>query len=320
MKNEFYNGKKVLVTGGAGFVGTYFVKRLLEAGAQVRVTVHKRPMIIEDARIEKIEADLTREEDCLRATTGMQYVIHAAGAVSAAGVTASGPMPAIVTNLVLTSRVLEGCWASGVERCLIFGSSTGYPPADHPIKEEEMWTGETYPAYFGYGWMRRYLERLGEFVSQKSKTKIAIARPTAIYGPHDNFDPKASHVIPALIRKAVEKMNPYEVWGTGDEVRDFLHVDDLARGCLMMLENYCDGKPMNLGYGKAFTIKEMIQIILDAAGYSDAKLFFNKDKPGTIPFRMVDSTKAKEILGFEPQIRLENGLRDTVKWYLEMQQ
>jgi GDP-L-fucose synthase len=105
-----------------------------------------------------------------------------------------------------------------------------------------MWNGPPHSSYFGYGWMRRYLEKLGEFISSKSQMKIAIVRPTAIYGRWDNFSPLSSHVIPALIRRAVEKENPYVVWGTGNEIRDFLHVSDLARACLLMLEKYpnCD--------------------------------------------------------------------------------
>src|SRR5208282_3010492 len=203
---------------------------LLRQGAHVRVPVHQRAPMLHDGQIETVPADLTREEDCRKVARGMQYVFHAAGAVSAAGVTASNPMSAITTNLILTAQSLQAAWMEGVERFQVFSSSTGYPAADHPIKEEEMWTGPTYPAYFGYGWMRRYLERISEFVASKSPMKIALVRPTAVYGRWDNFDPAASHVIPALVRRAVEKQDPYVVWGTGDEVRDFLHITDLVRG------------------------------------------------------------------------------------------
>jgi len=235
--------------------------------------------------------------------------------VTGAGVTAHDSMSAIAANLVLTSRILEAAWASGVKRVLVFSSSTGYPVADYPIKEEEFWSGPVHQSYFGYGWMRRYLERLAEFVVSKSDMKIAIVRPTAVYGRFDNFDPVTSHVVPALIRKAVERHDPYEVWGNGNEVRDFLHITDLARGCLLMLEKHAACDPINIGYGKAVTIKELVQLILDAADYKDAKIVFNTSKPTAIPFRMVDTSKANELLGFEHEVSLEEGLRDTVDWY-----
>lgn len=312
----FYQDKRVLVTGGSGFVGTHIVEELLRQGARVRVPIHKRPLIINDKRIEVVRADLTRQEDCRRALDGIDCCFHAAGAVAAAAVTSGNPMEAITTNLVLTAQMLQAAWAVGIDRFLLFSSSTAYPVADYPIKEDEMWSGPTYEGYFGYGWMRRYLERLGEFVASKSKVKVALVRPTAVYGRWDDFDPETSHVIPALIRKAVDKMDPYEVWGTGDEVRDFLHVTDLARACLLMVERYATCDAVNIGYGKAVRIKEVVDIVLEAAGHRGARVIFNSSKPTAIPFRMVDTAKAKNILDFEPRISLGEGLRDTVDWWL----
>ena len=304
-----------MVTGGAGFVGTHFVQSLLERGARVRVAVHQRPMIVSDPRLELMPADLSRIDDCRRACAGVEMVVHAAGAVAAAAVTSSNPIAAITTNLVLTVQVLQAAWEAGVQRILIFSSSTGYPATSHPVREEEMWSGPTHPSYFGYGWMRRYLERISEFAASKSSLGIALIRPTAVYGRHDNFDPVTSHVLPALIRRAVAKDNPFEVWGTGEEVRDFLHVSDLVRGCLLALEKHASCDPINIGYGKTITIKEVVKIILKAAGHANAQVVFNSSRPTAIPVRMVDTSKAKSILGFEPSVSLEEGLADTVAWY-----
>ena len=310
-------GKRILVTGGAGFVGTHFVEALLDAGARIRVPIHRRPMIVRDARIEQIGADLTQPDDCLRVCHGIDYVVHAAGAVAAAGVTASNPMAAMSANLVLTIRMLEASWTSRVQRFLVFGSSTGYPVTEHPVGEDEMWSGPTHPSYFGYGWMRRYLERLSEFVASKSTMGIALVRPTAVYGRWDEFDPKTSHVIPALIRRAVAGENPFQVWGTGDEVRDFLHVTDLVRGSLLLLANHAVCDPVNIGYGRTVRIREVVNTILRAAGHASASVVFDASKPTAIPVRTVDTSKAKRLLGFEPSMTLEAGLADTVQWYKE---
>ena len=311
----FYRGKLVLVTGGAGFVGTHIVQELLRRGARVRVTLHNRPLAVKDERIETVHADLSEREDCLRAVKGADYIFHAAGAVAGAAVTADNPLEGIIVNLTLTARVLQAAWAGEAERILIFSSSAGYPAADYPITEDRMWSGPPHAAYYGYGWMRRYLETLGMYIASKSKVRVAIARPAAVYGRWDNFDPRASHVIPALIRRAVAGENPYVVWGTGNEVRDFLHVTDLARGCLLLLEKCADCDPVNIGSGRAVTIKKATEMILEAAGHAGAEVRFDAARPTTIPFRMVDISKAKKKLGFEPAVRLEDGLKDTVEWY-----
>jgi GDP-L-fucose synthase len=313
----FYKDKKVLVTGGTGFIGCHFVKELLDRGACVRVPIHRRPLVFDDTRIETLSADLTRPEDCLKACKGVDYVLHAAGAVSAAGMTVANPMSAIATNLVLTARVLEGAMTQGIKRILIFSSgTTAYPLSDEPIREDQMWDAPPAPVYFGYGWMRRYLELLGTFVASKSSIGVAICRPTAVYGRHDDFDPATSHVIPALIRRAVGKEDPFIVWGTGGEIRDFLHVTDLVQGCLLLLEKHAQCDPVNIGYGETTTIRKVVEIILKAAGRHGTKVVFDPTKPTTIPVRTVDTTKAKKLLGFEKAVTLEKGLTDTVNWYM----
>ncbi|MEA2939448.1 MAG: GDP-L-fucose synthase [Alphaproteobacteria bacterium] len=311
----FFEDRLSLVTGGSGFVGTHIVKALLGQGARVRIPVHERAPLVTDPRIETVQADLSRQDDCGAVMKGVDFVFHAAGSVGAAGLAASSAMGSITGNLVLTSQVLQAAWTAQVERILIFGSSTGYPVSEHPIREEEMWSGPVHPSYLGYGWMRRYLERMAEFVASRSAVQVALVRPTAIYGRYDNFRPDTSHVIPALVRKAVDKMNPFEVWGTGEEVRDFLHVEDLARGCLLTMEKHAVCDPVNIGYGAGVTVRRLVEIILGAAGHGGAEVRFDAAKPTTIPVRVVDTSKAKRLLGFTPAIALEDGLRDLVQWY-----
>ena len=298
---SFYEGKKVLVTGGTGFCGRHVVEALLEQGAEVLTPIHKN-------------CDLTQELNCLGMTQGMDYVFHFAGAVGNAGADPAFIMSAIATNLTLTSRILHACWKVGVKRLLLCGSSTVYPDLDHPVTEDEALSGPLHPSYFGYGSMYRYIEQLADFVTMRSDLKIARVRPTAVYGRGDTSD----HVIPSLIRKAVDKADPFVVWGNGKQTRDFLHVTDLARGCLFMLEHYAVNDPVNIGYGTSVCIADVVKTLLHAAGHKPAAMYFDVNLPTAIPYRAVDCSKAK-TLGFEAQMSLEKGLNDTVEWYKETQ-
>lgn len=314
--SAFYRGRRVLVTGGSGFVGRHLVEQLLEQGADVVVALHRREMPpVHGAEPAGVRADLTRADECLAAMTGIDDVFHAAGVAAGAGASPADTTSAITANLVLTARVLEAAARAGVDRCLVFSSSTVYPALDRPVREEDAWSGPPHQAYQGYGWMRRYLERLAEFVASQGVTQVAIVRPTAIYGRHDNFEPRTSHFVPALIRRAVERERPFEVWGTGEEARDLLHVSDLARGCLLALEKHATADPINIGYGESVRVRDVVRTILDASGYADADVRFNADRPSTVPRRMADCAKARDVLGFSPSVRLEDGLRDTVAWY-----
>ena len=310
----FFQRRLSLVTGGAGFIGTHLAQALLNAGGRVRLAVHQRAPIISDPSVETVHGDLADPQDCLRAMQGVQLVFHAAGAVSGAGGSPEDAMAGIVKNLNLTAQVLHAAWAAKVERILIFSSSTVYPATDHPIREDELYEQPPHPSYLGYGRMRRYFEHLAEFVASRSTVRVALVRPTAVYGPHDDFDPIRSHVVPALVRRAVEKADPFEVWGSGDEMRDFLHVEDFVRGCLLAIEKHAVCDPINIGYGSAVSIRQVVDTILKAAGH-DVPPRFDSSKPTTIPVRTVDTSKARRVLGFEPQIPIEAGLSDLVRWY-----
>lgn len=312
------SGKTVLVTGASGFVGRAIVGELLRShpGTRVVAALHQRPFDVSDPRLETRFADLRDARACATVCRGVDAVVHAAGGVGSAAVAGLAVMEGLVENLVLTARVLQACWENAVPRCLVFSSTTGYPLLDHPLQEDEMFTGPVPRPYWGYGHMRAYLERLGEFVTETSgATQVVLVRPSAVYGPHDSFDPRRCHVIPALIRKAVEGQEPFEVWGTGTEVRDFLYVDDLARGTLAALAHLPGGRPVNLASGEPVTIREVTELILAAAGHRPATITYETHRPVMIPYRRLDTRRAREELGFSPAVGLAEGLRRTVEWF-----
>ncbi len=316
MDLTFLKSRKVLITGGSGFIGRNFVETLLNTGVHVRTTLHNQPSPFLPNVVDLVQADLTMPEDCARVCKGMDYVIHAAGSVANAGNIRSNLLSPIVENLVMSSRLLEAA-SMHCEKILIFSSSTaGYPPFDHPVQEEDMWKAPPAPVYFGYGWMRRYFELLGDYVSRTSPLQVMICRPTAIYGQHDNSD----HVIPSLIRRVLSGESPLVVWGSGNEQRDFLHISDMIRGCLLLLSKGSASDPVNIGYGKTATIADVARIIMRAAGRSETDVVFDDSKPTTIPVRAVDCSKAEETLGFRPEISLEEGLYDLVDWFKTCQE
>lgn len=315
MDLTFLQNKKILVTGGCGFIGRNFVETLLNSGANIRITCYNRPSPFLPDVVETVQADLALPNDCFKACEGIDYVIHAAGSVGNAGNIRSNLISPIVDNLVITARLLEAA-ALHCEKILIFSSSTaGYPPYSHPVREEDMWTGSPAPVYFGYGWMRRYFELLGEYVGSVSGLQVMVCRPTAIYGRYDN----SGHVIPSLVRRALSGENPFVVWGSGDEQRDFLHISDMIRGCLLLLCHGSASDPVNIGSGKVAAVAEVARIIMRAAGRSEADIVFDDSKPTTIPVRAVDCSKAEHMLGFSPHVSLETGLTDVVNWFKTIQ-
>jgi len=311
MDLSFLKDKRVLITGGTGFIGRGFVEALLNSGTKIRITIHEQLSPFDRDRVESVYADLTIPEDCITACSGMDIVIHAAGGVGNAGNIRSNLVASLADNLVMTVRMLE----AASERCgkiLIFSSgTTGYPPYDYPVREEDMWTAPPAPVYFGYGWMRRYFELFGEYVGSVSPLEVMVCRPTAVYGRHD----RSGHIVPALVHRSLSGENPLVVWGSGKEERDFLHVSDLVRGCLLLLRQNTAIGPINIGYGKTTTVADVARIVMEAAGRPETDIVFDETKPTTIPVRAVDCSKAGELLGFAPSIDLVDGIRDLVDWY-----
>ncbi|MBA7580851.1 GDP-L-fucose synthase [subsurface metagenome] len=312
-----FNGQNVLVGGGTGFVGVNLINRLLSLGANIRATIHRKDPVIRDEKIEYIRCDLTKREDCQKVVKDMDYVFMCAANTSGAAVMEKTPLVHVTPNVLMNTLILEAAYEAKIQKFLWFSSNSVYPVTDYPVKEEEMMKGDLFEKYFCVGWMKRFTEILCEMYAAKIKNpmKIVVVRPANIYGPYDDFEWETSHVIPALIRKVVERHELVEVWGDGDDIKDFIYIEDLIEGVLLAMEKIETFNPVNIATGKPCTIKEVLNAILAADGYQDAKIVFNSSKPTMIPKRLIDTSKAKNILGFEAKTPLIDGIKRTVEWY-----
>ena len=315
-----FKDTRVLVAGGAGFIGVNLINRLLSEGARVRATIHRKEPVILDERIEYVRCDLTKMEDCQKAVSGMDYVFHCAANTSGAAVMASTPLVHVTPNILMNSQMLEAAYFAKVKKFVWLSSNAAYPPSgDRPVKEEEMFDGDPYETYFGVAWMKRYTEILCRLYSEKLKDPMptVVLRPSNIYGPYDDYKFETSHVMAALIRRVVERHDPFEVWGTGDDIRDWIYIDDFIDAMILATEKIKTYNPINIGLGKGYSIKEALRIMLEVEGYTDAEIKFDSSKPSMIPIRLIDTTKAETLLGFKAKTGLEEGIKKTIDWYRE---
>jgi GDP-L-fucose synthase len=315
-----FKGTNVLVAGGAGFIGVNLIRRMLNLGANVRATLHRKDAVISDPRIEYIRADLLQQKDCVKAVSDIDYVFMCAANTSGAAVIASTPLVHVTPNIIMNSQLLEAAYCAKVGKFVFISSNAAYPPSGtRPVSEEEMFDADPYDIYFGVAWMKRYSEILCRLYGQKLKTKMptVVVRPSNIYGPHDDFDFATSHMMSATIRKVVERQNPIKVWGTGDDIRDLIYVDDFIDGLVLAAEKINGFDAVNIAHGKGYSIKKILQICLENEGYEDAVITYDKTKPSMIPVRLIDTEKAERLLGFRAATGIEEGIRKTMNWYRE---
>ncbi len=322
--STFWNNKRVLVTGGAGFIGSHLVELLLAQGARVRVPVrtsNKLHSFLDGVhnQVEFMAADLLRSEDCVRVCQDQDIVMQLAAKVGGIEYNIAHPGSIFRDNLLLYMNVLEAARAAAVERFLVVSSACVYPRfCTIPTPEEEGFNERPEPTNEGYGWAKRMEEFLAEAYHREYGMKLAIARPYNAYGPRDNFDPASSHVIPALIRRIVAGENPLQVWGSGKQSRSFLYVEDFARGLMEIAEKYAIADPINLGADEEITIAETVKLISEISGIRPA-VHFDTSKPEGQPRRKCNTRKAKEKIGFEAQVSLRDGLKKTINWYINEQ-
>ncbi len=313
-----FSGKKVLVAGGAGFLGTNLALALARRGARLRLTTHRAPLQAEFPGAEVLALDLREADACARAVEGMDYVFLCAAHTSGAAVIRQTPLVHVTPNVLINTLMLEAAHRARVKRFCFVSSGAAYPPTgDRPVGEAEMFDGDPADVYFAAGWMKRYAEVLCRTYAEKIADPMptVVVRPSNVYGPHDKYDFAVSHVTAALIRRVVERQRPLEVWGTGNDVRDLLYVDDFIDGMLAAFATERPWLAVNICAGRGYPVREILQKILEVDGFDDADVRFDPSRPSTIPVRLMDDGLARRELGFAPRVSLEEGLRRTLAWY-----
>ncbi|MDP2895374.1 MAG: GDP-L-fucose synthase [bacterium] len=308
---EFWAHRRVIVTGGAGFLGRYVVKKLDERGCK-NVFV---PLIE--------EYDLVRLEDIRRMydDSNPDIVIHLAAVVGGIGANREHPGKFFYENLIMGVQLMEEGRLRGIEKFVAIGTICAYPKfTPVPFKEQDLWNGYPEETNAPYGLAKKMLLVQSQAYRREYGFNSIFLLPVNLYGPGDNFDPESSHVVPALIRKCVEAVengdNHIVVWGTGKPSREFLYVEDAAEGILLATEFYNDSDPVNLGAGFEITIAELVKMIADFTSFK-GKFIYDTSKPDGQPRRRLDTSRARTLFGFEGRTSFSKGLGETISWYTE---
>lgn len=306
---SFWKGKKVLLTGGAGFLGREVNGLLVDFGA-----------VPEDIRIPRSkETDLRRWENCQEAVKNIDLVIHLAARVGGIGFNRMYPAQLFYDNAIMGIQLMEAARQEGVGKFVVVGTVCAYPKfTSVPFREEEIWNGYPEETNAPYGLAKKMLLVQSQAYRQQYDFNSIFLLPVNLYGPGDNFEPESSHVIPALIRKFSEAVKSgsktVEVWGTGAASREFLYVEDAARGIVMAAERYDKPDPVNLGSGKEISIKDLVEMIARLTGF-DGEIKWDTTKPDGQPRRCLDVSRAKREFGFKTEMGFEEGVGKAIEWY-----
>lgn len=306
---SFWLDKKILVTGGAGFLGTQVVNQLLEKGIgreNIRIPRSKK-------------IDLRVWENCVNIVTNCDIVIHLAARVGGIGYNQKYPAQLFYDNAIMGIQMIEAARQENVEKCVIVGTICAYPKfTPIPFNEGNLWDGYPDETNAPYGLAKKMLLVQSQAYRQQYGFNSIYLLPVNLYGPGDNFDPASSHVIPALIKKFTDakqdKKPVVDVWGTGRASREFLYVDDAARGIILATEIYSKPEPVNLGSGSEITIRDLVLLIQSLTGYS-GKIRWDTTKPDGQPKRRLDVSRAKQEFGFTAEMPFREGLKRTIEWF-----
>ena len=318
------NNKTVFVAGGSGMAGHAIVKHILQNFplANIKSTYYSQNAPINrNPMVEYIRVDLRSKKECINAVKDCQYAIMAAATTGGAAQSQREPWVQVNDNMIMNSQMLEAFYLGGVKRVLLIGSATCYQECGGRIKEEDLdLRKDPHNAHFGIGWVTRYLEKLGQFWHEKVGLEVVKVRAANIFGPYAQFNPKNSNFLPALIRKAVSKMDPFEVWGSSENTRDVIFADDFAAACVSLLANEeIRHDVFNVGSGIATSVGSVVETILQYSDFMPSKILYSESMPTNIKQRVLDCTKLRKYLTDLPNFSIEKGLQKTLKWWINNQ-
>lgn len=325
--SDFYRGKRVLVTGGTGLIGVPLVKKLIELGAEVNVVSmdnKERAQQVLPVGAKFYQLDLTDYCWCSFACrlfpgdSPADMVFHLAGVKGSVSLGRSKPASFFTSMLQFNTNMMEAAYKSGVERYL-YTSSVGVYPEASIFREDEAWNGPPFSVDQFPGWAKR----MGELQAEAYKIeygwdKIAIVRPCNVFGPYDRFDEETSMVVSALITRVnnTKMGDKVKVWGDGSAIRDFIFSEDVADGMLLAMEKGANCTPINLGSGRGYSIRELVEAVAEAYDIPMSTFEFDTSKPSGESIRLMDVQRAKDMIGFEAKTSLKEGVKKTVDWYL----
>jgi GDP-L-fucose synthase len=307
--NTYWNNKRIVVTGGSGFLGSYVVDMLKQRGAAPEaITIPRRAT-----------DDLRAMEVCRRVVEGQDIIIHMAASVGGIGINREKPGEFFYDNLMMGVQLMEAARQAGVGKFVAIGTICAYPKfTPIPFHEANLWDGYPEETNAPYGLAKKMLLVQSQAYRQQYGFESIYLLPVNLYGPRDNFDPRSSHVIPALIKKCVEAVAAnaatIEVWGDGSPTREFLYVEDAAEGIVLAAERYNESEPVNLGSGMEISIRDLVETIARLTGFQ-GDIVWDASKPNGQPRRQLDVQRAEQYFGFRAHTSFEEGLRRTIEWY-----
>jgi GDP-L-fucose synthase len=323
-ESDYWSNKQIIVTGGAGFLGSFLVEKLRQRGArQVIVPRVEEYDLTQSEAIQRLFDDVEKSRVSGKGTSteSKTVIIHLAALAGGIGANRARPAEFFYLNLMMGVQLMHEAWKRDVDKFVAIGSICAYPKfTPLPFKEEDLWHGYPEETNAPYGLAKKMLLVQAQAYRDQYGFNAIYLLPVNLYGPRDNFNLETSHVIPALIRKCLEAQERNDrqvvVWGDGSPTREFLFVEDAAEGILLATERYNGREPANLGSGKEISIRKLVELIAEMTGFQ-GELVWDTSKPNGQPRRALDTSRAWDYFGFRAHMPFEEGLRRTIEWYKE---